>query len=400
MEKSLWTFLSKISMVKPLYRAAKRRCEKFRSQRIQAELENKTTIIRQGSIECLEGMPLKVMWDITSFCKFRCSYCYNAGKGYKKDFCTIEQAETAIKHIASTNRPSYQVNLIGGEPTTHPHLDKIVKLLCHHLGDRLEMLQITSNGSFGESQMEAILKASEQVRVNLLVSVHLEYMDVERVVELVKRYSSRTRLQIALMFHPELVEKAMAVADALCDLRKDYVIYMIVSELREPPDYNEIDRRYTQEHLNCKKRITDKFNKIREEGPKRHENPQQYFFVEQNVNDSIVIEPRVPMHKLEKMTGCSFTGLTCCAGTNYVRILVDGSVRGIDCDLDKPICNIFEENPFLREDWMHGVLCTMNRCGCNQNYRIPKFRSPADAQRLIAEKKLEQKKLMSAEEKI
>ena len=53
----------------------------------------------------------------------------------------------------------------------------------------------------------------------------------------------------------------------------------------------------------------------------------------------------------------------------------------------------------MREDWIHGVLCTKNMCGCSVNYRIPKFRSQAEAEKFIAEKRLEQNKLMGIEEK-
>jgi DNA topoisomerase-3 len=59
------------------------------------------------------------------------------------------------------------------------------------------------------------------------------------------------------------------------------------------------------------------------------------------------------------------------------------------CSLNPSTCNIFEENPFLRKNWIHGVVCTKAMCGCSDNYRIPKFRSPADAQQFIDELKLQ-----------
>ena len=376
-------------------------CEKCCEGVLETHLNKKQSIIKQGSPECFEGFPLRVHWDVTSHCNFRCSYCFDAGKGYKKDFCTLEQAETAIKHLASANRPSYQVGLLGGEPTTHPHLAEIITLLCQYLGDRLEMLQIITNGSFSESQMKAILKAGEQVKVKLIISVHLEYMGVERVVELVKQYSSRTRLHIALMFHPELIDKAKAVADALCDLRRTYPFSMKVSMLREPPKFDKLDSRYTQEHFNCVERIEKSFGIVHSEGPKRPIKPRKTktfgreFLVERDENGSVENYEWISIPELKKMTGNVFTGMTCCAGTNVVRIKADGLVRGMICGLDSATCNIFEENPFMREDWIHSVLCTKNMCGCEVNYRIPKFRSSDEAQKFIAEKKLEQKILMS-----
>lgn len=398
MKQIIRSFIVKIPLAKSLYHAVKKRREELCRQRAQNQLRKKQSIIRMGSPECFDGFPLLVSWDVTSYCNFRCSYCFYAGKEYKKDFCTLEQAETAIKHLASANRPSYQVNLLGGEPTTHPHLAEIITLLKDHLGDRLEMLQIITNGSFRESQMQAVLKAGEQVNVTLSISIHLEYMNVERVVELVKRYSLQTRLRIDLMFHPELIDKAMSMADTLCDLRRDYPFEIVFSMLRESPIFNRLDSRYKQEHYNCAERIRERFEKMSADGPKWYRNlPTSFgsqFFVERKESDIIENYERLSAPEVKEMTGSVFMAMTCCAGTNIVKIGVDGSVKGMLCGLDRPTCNIFEENPFLREDWMHGIFCTRDMCGCSVNYRIPKFRSPAAAQKFIEEKRLEQKKLM------
>ena len=236
--------------------------------------------------------------------------------------------------------------------------------------------------------------------MKLIISVHLEYMSVERVVELVKRYSLPTHLHITLMFHPEFVEKAMAVADTLCGLRREYPFEMSVSMLREPPKFDKFDSRYTQEHFDCAERIRVEFGRINVEDPKREKSPVSKknigyeFLVERNENGNIENYERISFSELKDLTGNAFTGMTCCAGVCLVKIFVDGRVEGTICGWDGTVCNIFEENPFLREDWMHGVLCTHNMCGCNLNYRIPKFRSPAEAQKFIAKKRLEQKKLM------
>ena len=399
MKQTIRTFIAKIPLAKSLCHAIKKEREEVRTRPVQAKLRNKHPIIRQGSPDCFEGLPLRVCWDVTSHCNFRCSYCFQASSEYKKVFCTLEQAETAIKHLASANRPSYQVTLMGGEPTTHPHLAEIIILLCQYLGDRLEQLGITTNGSFSESQMKAILKVGEQVNVKLFISVHLEYMNVERVVELVKQYSPHTRLQISLMFHPELVDKAISVAEALCGLKRDYPFEIHVNMLREAPKFDKFDSRYTQEHFNCAERIRERFRRTNAEGPKRPENQREIigrkYLVEKNVNGFIECHERISQSKLRDLTGNVFTGMTCCAGTSIVKILVDGRVMGMICGVDQPIYNIFEENPFLREDWIHGVLCTHDMCGCDVDFRIPKFKLPADAHKFLAEKRKEQKKLIN-----
>ena len=162
------------------------------------DLRKKQPIIRQGAPECFEeNSPLKIEWSLTSYCNYRCSYCFNTNRGYEKFFCSLEQAETAIKHIASANRPSYQVSLHGGEPTSHPQLANIITLLCKYLGDRLESLLILTNGSFNEEQLETILKLMEQYSIKIFVSIHLEFMSIDRAVYLVERLSKHGVLIMA-----------------------------------------------------------------------------------------------------------------------------------------------------------------------------------------------------------
>lgn len=399
MIQTIRTFIVRIPLAKPLYKTIKQKWEGVCRRRTQNQLRKTQPIIKQGSPKCFEGLSLKVDWALTSNCNFRCSYCFSAGSEYKKDFCTLEQAETAIKHLASANRPSYQVGLLGGEPTTHPYLAEIISLLHKHLSSRLESLVIVSNGSFSDKQMETIISEGEKHQIKMVFSVHLEYMGIERVVELVKRLSTHIQLYVHLMFHPERFEGVQTMTETLCGLRKDYPYNFKIVMLRIPPKFDKIDPRYTQEHYDWAENAMQKFEKVALEGAKwtkPYSNPVEWkFTLEKRTGDVVEIYERMDESRLKELTGNVFTGLTCCAGTNVVQIKVDGDVRGMVCTLDSPTCNIFEENPFLRADWMHGVVCTKSMCGCSVNYRIPKFRSQVDAQWFIEKKKLEQKKLLS-----
>ena len=399
MNQTIRTFVAKIPLAKPLYHTIKKRCEELCHRRTHNQLRKKQSIIRQGSPECFEGLPLLVNWDVTSHCNFRCSYCFHAGKEYKKVFCTLEQAETVIRHLVSANRPSYQVILPGGEPTTHPHLAEIISLLFEHLGERLESLTIISNGSFGEKQMESIIKEGERHLIKIIFSVHLEFMRIERVVELVKRLSNHIQLHVHLMLHPELFAKAQTMVETLCELRKDYPYIFKIVMLRIPPKFDKIDPRYVQEHYDWVENAMQKFRGVASDGVKWAKSYPKTtgweFLVEKSTGNIVETYERKNLSQLKELTGNVFSGMICCSGTNVVKIKVDGRVKGIVCDLDRPTCNIFEENPFVKDDWMHSIFCTKAMCGCNVNYRIPKFKSPTAAQKFIAEKKLEQKKLMS-----
>ena len=312
----------------------------------------------------------------------------------------MEQAEAAIRHMASANRSSYHIQFSGGEPTTHPYLPEIIKLLRQHLGDRVDRLTIITNGSFSERQIEACLEAGRDCNLRLIVSMHLEYLGIERVVELVKRYSRRANIEIAIMFKPDLFDEVSKRAETLCNLRSDYPFFMYVSMLLESPRFDKYDSRYTQEHIDWVRQMTKRMADLSMKFPKRSigndVNKDDGFFVLCEKGDlGIEQHENLTLRGLKDLTSNVFTGLTCCAGINTLQIQPDGRCRGMICGLDGYICNIFEENPFEHEDWIHGVKCSMPMCGCNLNYRIPKFRSEEEAEKFMAEMREEQKRLMS-----
>ena len=379
-----------------MYHAAKRWRDERRIRREQAKLRRNQPIIRQGSPECFEGLPLKVDFQVTSFCNYRCSYCFDAKKGYERAFCTLDQAETAIRHLVLANRPSYLVTLIGGEPTSHPHLAEIVLLLCRNLGDRLQELMIVTNGTFKEQQIDEILKITESEcrLLKLVVSIHLEYAKIDKVADLAKRLSGRCCLEFRLMYHPDMTVKAADMANTLCALRKMYPFGMEVTKLRIPPSFDEYDSRYTQEHFDQIKEIKERFEEAETTGPE-WQNTLQFYRVERKNGKRIKRYERVSPSQLESLTQYVFTGMICCSGTHVLRINTDGGVKGKLCELVREGINIFKENPFEREDWMKAVSCKCIKCGCCENWRIPKFNSHVEAERFIEQLRLEQKKLMT-----
>ena len=399
MKNPIRTLIAKIPLAKPLYQAAKRWRKTLCNRREQAKLRKRPLIIRQGSPVCFGGMPLSVHWVVTTFCNFKCSYCIQARNTriLPERFCTLEQAETAIKHIASANRPSYQVNLVGGEPTRHPHLAKIIMLLQRQLGERLKRITIFSNGTFRDGQVDEILDACGQTELIFCVSVHLEYMNVNKVVELVRRLANRTCLQMKVMFHPELFDKVKIVVNTLCELRKEYPFEIEVGILREPLHSDSLDKRYTQEHFDW---IRDKREEVRKFTSElamyepRKTRQMDSFFVEKINGSGSKIYSNISKTELEKITNYSFDMMTCCYGSNVLSIWSDGRVSGMECNVGKRDCNIFEENPFEREDWIHGVLCTKKMCGNGENYCIPKFKSAKEAGKFLTEKRKLQKQLI------
>ena len=104
--------------------------------------------------------------SVTDRCDFRCVYCMAESTTFlpRKDLLTLEETDRlASAFIAKGVR---KVRLTGGEPLVRKNLLWLIKSLSRHLGDGLEELTLTTNGSQLASHAEA-LAACGIARINV-----------------------------------------------------------------------------------------------------------------------------------------------------------------------------------------------------------------------------------------
>ena len=336
-------------------------------------------------------------WKITEECNYRCSYCFLAKKGYKKQYCTIEQAKNAIKHIALADRSSYQVSLLGGEPTLHPEFAEIIKLFCDNIGNKLERISLISNGNISEKAIDAINEASDKTLIELKVSIRFEFVQIEKLISLAEKLSDKVELVFLIMFHPVLFDKVKSVFESLCELRMRKRFKISIDLIREPPSFANLDSRYTEDHFSWRNNAIKRFEDVENSSGIKVRNSSCdegfIFTVDQKYGGRIVSEKGIDINRLDDLTGFNFSGMYCCAGTSILEITTDGTTRGMVCGLGSLKSNIFEENPFINEHWIYAVKCSKPRCNCNIDYRIPKFRDKKEAQAFIDQYREKQKTL-------
>ena len=104
--------------------------------------------------------------SVTDRCDFRCVYCMAESTTFlpRKDLLTLEETDRlASAFIAKGVR---KVRLTGGEPLVRKNLLWLIKSLSRHLGDGLEELTLTTNGSQLAGHAEA-LAACGIARINV-----------------------------------------------------------------------------------------------------------------------------------------------------------------------------------------------------------------------------------------
>ena len=363
------------------------------------EANKKQQLIREGAPEAFQDLPLHIQWEITQYCNYHCSYCFQAAAGHKNIYCSLEQAKKTIEHIASTNRPLYQIYLLGGEPLTHPHFVDILKLLDDYLGEKIQILRFLTNGSFKPGQFHQIMQAAQHFPLMIAISVHFEFNKPERILQLVKEIANETTLELGLMFNPDYFDTIQETAEKLIEFRKKYPFNMTISKLQEPPSFQKLDARYTDEHFKWAEETKQAFDLVALDGPEvRHDRKTEFgrssFFTDKKTNNGIERKEYHSYDELDEATKANFAGMYCCAGTMIMTILTNGRVKGTRCPAAPTICNIYEENPFERDDWMFAYPCTRTWCSDVANRRTAKFRSLKDAKAYINKCKRKQRTML------
>ena len=366
-------------------------------------------ILRSGGQECFHDLPLLVSWYLTGRCNYRCSYCFIYGEGRPSPtitpFSTLEQIKTAANNVASLNRPLYMLQLIGGEPTIHPHIADIISTFHEKLGERLDSVQIVTNGSRNADFYEKISELAKVINFQLNISLHTDHVEMPHILGLMENLSKHVNFRFHLMLNPAKRERVREIYDAMCEYRKKFFFTMNIDILREPPKYDSIDSRHTPEDFEWQKSATKQFNDLAKSSdckpPIKKVTPYTYTYSNPIIHD-IYQDGKVKTvlagnRSVELAEGlANFKDMYCIANSNVLRINADGRFHGMICQADPYIGNIFEENVFstLQDKLIHAIKCPYKNCGCIGNHIIPKFASEEDSDNYISFAKNKQAALL------
>ena len=85
-------------------------------------------IVQQGSIKALEEKNLKISWNLIGFCNFHCPYCLNMNSKTILYFVSEKEIQYAVNNLLNLNFNTFEVYLLGGEPTLFPNFNFLVNV--------------------------------------------------------------------------------------------------------------------------------------------------------------------------------------------------------------------------------------------------------------------------------
>jgi organic radical activating enzyme len=201
-------------------------------------------------------------------CNFKCSYCYNKELlKLDKFIFDVQQLRlllSAIEQNIDNSKYKIKFHILGGEPTLHPELDKIILEILNNKNINLDMVKLFSNGSL-----------------------------IDKYVDMFKQYTQvkNKKLDIYLTYHAEKIQpkKFIEKIEYLYDKGLDFTTYILINpEYKEYIDYLS---EYMYEHQNFKYVYTILRNS--EESVKlfytyKHKDNRSLDLVEINKNNDII----------------------------------------------------------------------------------------------------------------
>lgn len=347
-------------------------------------------IFRQGASDMLLGSALAVNWVLTLMCNYQCSYCFGQEKLDRRRFSPLKDLKYAVDILATQNRPMYDIVFSGGEPTTHPHFFDIVQYCAERLDERLNYIQIISNGSRNGKLYDRLAQISADIPLNLLISLHTEYVDLAHIISIIANLSRSAGLSFNLMFNPERREKTVELHKTLSAIRSYFPFGMQITLLRAGKDYSVIDSRYVKEDFAWVDKANAEFKKIENNSgmPQRWQARSHHnLYWDTLINGQLNHEEFSQYNRGDflRFGKLNFDGIQCPVGTSMLAINPDGRVRGAQCSAAPLHYNIFREDPWEKNDFLKLVKCPFPNCGCGANDVIPKFADIDEAKAFIGQ---------------
>lgn len=115
--------------------------------------------------------PMKIIIELTDFCNYYCKHCYNDSNNKNNTFIDSNKLIKVFEGLR--NKGVTFIELMGGEPLTHPDIDKIVDFFCNEF----DMVSIVSNGSLLGKHVETFKNYSNLMLQLTLNSIEPKYHD-------------------------------------------------------------------------------------------------------------------------------------------------------------------------------------------------------------------------------
>ena len=159
--------------------------------------------------------------SVTDRCDFRCTYCMSENMEFlpKKDILTLEEIEEICNSFISLG--TKKIRLTGGEPLVRKGVFQLIENLGKRIGDGLDELTITTNGSQLEKSAKDLYKFGVR-RIN----VSLDHLDPDKFRQ-ITRWGDLEKVLRGIEFAKSIGLRIKINTVALKNFNEDHLIDII-----------------------------------------------------------------------------------------------------------------------------------------------------------------------------
>jgi len=302
-----------------------------------------------------ENPVLFVYWHLTDFCNYKCNYCpafLNAGwyaNGDKPGFPTDGENHIFIDRLTSLVKDrSLMLILSGGEPTVHPMFPEII-IRTKPLGT----IGIVTNGSRPLNWWKKLPALPH----SMTISLHPEYVKMDHINQLSEYLVDQgVLLTYNLSVDPKNWDLVKAMHAGLDPKFRHRIRYKILHEFSDNSDKKIFN--YTQEQLDWVKENFDQENMLFT----LTEKETIVYYDDGSISNGTTLTAELTMDKEN-----SFYNWKCSAGSNGLKVSVNGNVYGGICAMQK--LGHMTNFELLTEP----LTCKIKYCAAPGDIRLPKY---------------------------
>ena len=159
---------------------------------------------------------IELALDLLPQCNFKCPYCYNSGI----DILSMRDI-TQVAHEITLNPYTFDVTMMGGEPSLHPQVSKICDVF--RALKNVRNVTMYTNG-------HKVVKLSRDVIVHL--SYHPTEIDDQTFISSVLKYNESHKVRVMVMQVPRFRDRVASLVKTLASYNIELVPIYIVKDDR------------------------------------------------------------------------------------------------------------------------------------------------------------------------
>jgi organic radical activating enzyme len=302
---------------------------------------------------------------VSNVCNYKCWYC--DPHAYGGDFRWTKNTDLLIKNFThlleyykSQGKKTVELNLLGGEPTLWPDIEKFITALRK---DRDISVTITTNGSRTVRWWKENAKLFDKV----LFSYHPSFANDEHYINVVDTvFEMGVPCNALIMMDPKSWDKSIEMINK-CKTQSKHNWFVSAMEVHSQIKYTQEQREFFKNHdkrrPNIFRILKDEFFNISMPSPK---------VVFENGKTKKINRNWISVNNLN-----NFKGWMCNIGIENINIQKDGIITGTCMEIPYGLdyyYNIYDENFAEKfKPSLVPVKCTKTGCYCQPEMLMNKF---------------------------